>query len=135
MKVYLIYLFSIDDHNATLYSLFRLTCRNQAYNLSEIWKDRLKEIPKVDIIYPRLLNEFRDLKTLECLGRMGCSQEKIKLPEELDLGLASTFLLAGWKTPDGDGGESAFRNLFEQIEHITLARVRQLREKSSFQVN
>lgn len=118
-----------------LYSLFRLACRGQSnYDLSEIWKSQLeKKIVDAKMVYPKLLNECRDLKLLESLQTMRRSQRKIKLPEDADYGIASSFLLGGWTAPDSDSTKRAFDTFFEQIQEITLTFVRDLRDKKSFQ--
>lgn len=94
----------------------------------------MEEVRGVDVIYPDLLSECRDLKLIEGLELMKRSKEKIHLPDGYDTGLASTFLLAGWKQPESDTTERAFDTFFDQLQQITLNRVVELREKSSFKV-
>lgn len=117
-----------------LYSLFRLTCRSEGYNLASVWKARLSEVENQCVVYPQLLNECRDLKLLDTLDLIKQSPENIELPEESDLAIASSFLLAGWKKPETDTADRAFDALFSRVQKITLDRVRELRKTTSFQV-
>lgn len=126
--------FSIENHNSTLYALFQLTCRNDRFDLSPIWKSKFDEIEKHCVVLPDLLDECRDIKLLESLKLMQSSPDDVKLPESFDKGIASTFLLAGWRQPQRDFDKKIFDSLFSRMQKITLERVSELREKKSFQV-
>lgn len=125
---------STNHHNSTLYSLFRLTCRSDSYNLESIWKNRLREIENHCVVYPQMLNNCRDLKLLDTLDLIKRAPNSIELPEEPDLAIASSFLLAGWKKPETETADRAFDVLFSRVQKITLDRVRELRKTMSFQV-